>query len=302
MEWTDEIVIVFYYLTLQFKQIFIFWFLGVILSSLLSVFASDRINRALARMNPERFQVGATVSAALIGVASPICMYGTIPLIAAFGRKGMPQYLLAAFMVSSILINPNLLVYSFVLGVPLALARLAACLAAGICAGILTHYFFKRSLLFRFEGFGEPERRDRGMPGFKRLARDVWRGILKTAPYFLAGIFLTALFDRYFPKEWIVQLFGSNKGLGVLLAASLGVPVYVCGGGTIPLLKAWLEAGMSPGSALAFMITGPATKLTNLSAVKLILGMRNFILYMVFMFGWALITGAGADLANRLWR
>jgi uncharacterized membrane protein YraQ (UPF0718 family) len=90
--------------------------------------------------------------------------------------------------------------------------------------------------------------------------------------------------------------------LGVLLAASLGIPVYVCGGGTIPLLKAWLEAGMSPGSALAFMITGPATKLTNLSAVKMILGMRNFILYIIFMLGWALIAGIGVDLVCRLWR
>jgi uncharacterized membrane protein YraQ (UPF0718 family) len=300
MNWMNEIFIVFFYVTLQFKQIFIFWFLGVMISSLLTVFASGRINRALMGMNPGKFQVGATVLAALIGAVSPICMYGTVPLIAAFGRKGVPQYLLAAFMVSSILINPNLLVYSFVLGVPMALIRLAACLAAGILAGILAHYFFKRNMLFRFEGFAEPEHRNHGMSGFKMLARDIRRGILKTAPYFLAGIFLTALFDRYFPKDWIVQLFGSNKGFGVLLAASLGVPVYVCGGGTIPLLKAWLEAGMSPGSALAFMITGPATKLTNLSAVKMILGMKNFILYIAFMLGWALVTGFGVDLVYQL--
>ena len=38
----------------------------------------------------------------------------------------------------------------------------------------------------------------------------------------------------------------------------------MCGGGTIPLLIQWLVDGMSMGSAAAFMITGPATKITNL--------------------------------------
>lgn len=298
----DELLMLLYLMVLQWKRIFWFWLLGVVLGSLLSVFASGRIQRAISQMNPQTFQITSAVLAAILGAASPICMYGTVPLIASLGRKGVPHYLLAAFMVSSILINPSLFIYSFALGAPMALVRLGVCLMAGIIAGIMAYWIGKRQTLFRFEGFGEPEYRNQGLPGWKRLARDLKRGILKTAPYFLAGIFLTALFDRYFPKDWIVQLFGNNKGLGVLLAASLGVPVYVCGGGTIPLLKAWLESGMSPGSALAFMITGPATKLTNLSAVKMILGLKNFILYIVLMFGCALLAGIGVDLLYQLFR
>ena len=33
------------------------------------------------------------------------------------------------------------------------------------------------------------------------------------------------------------------------MAATIGVPLYACGGGTIPLLQAWLMDGMSVGSA-----------------------------------------------------
>lgn len=80
------------------------------------------------------------------------------------------------------------------------------------------------------------------------------------------------------------------------MAASLGIPVYVCGGGTIPLLLAWLDAGMSPGSAVAFMITGPATKITNLSAVKIILGIRNFSFYIAFNIIFAIMTGVIVDM------
>ena len=39
------------------------------------------------------------------------------------------------------------------------------------------------------------------------------------------------------------------------------------------------------------MITGPATKITNLGALKIVLGNRNFALYIAFVMLCALMTG-----------
>ena len=75
------------------------------------------------------------------------------------------------------------------------------------------------------------------------------------------------------------------------MAATTGVPLYACGGGTIPLLREWLAMGMSMGSASAFMITGPATKITNLGALKIVLGMKRFVLYLAFVMAFSLLTG-----------
>lgn len=75
------------------------------------------------------------------------------------------------------------------------------------------------------------------------------------------------------------------------MAATIGVPLYVCGGGTIPLLLDWLHSGMSLGAASAFMITGPATKITNLGALKMVLGGRHFLFYLLFVALSALLTG-----------
>ncbi len=75
------------------------------------------------------------------------------------------------------------------------------------------------------------------------------------------------------------------------MAATVGVPLYACGGGTIPLLQAWLMDGMSLGSAAAFMITGPATKITNLGALKIVLGIKRFLLYLLFVMVFSFITG-----------
>jgi uncharacterized membrane protein YraQ (UPF0718 family) len=79
------------------------------------------------------------------------------------------------------------------------------------------------------------------------------------------------------------------------MAATIGVPLYVCGGGTIPLLQAWLLNGMTMGSAASFMISGPATKLTNLGALKIVLGAKHFSFYWLFVIAFALVSALAID-------
>ena len=90
--------------------------------------------------------------------------------------------------------------------------------------------------------------------------------------------------------------FGGNEAFGVLMAATVGVPLYACGGGTIPLLQQWLWEGMSVGSAASFMLTGPATKITNLGALKIVLGAKRFFLYIAYVMGFSLLTGLIVNL------
>ena len=113
---------------------------------------------------------------------------------------------------------------------------------------------------------------------------------------FALGILLTALYQIPVPEDFVSRLFGKDSGFGVLMAATIGVPVYMCGGGTIPLLQQWLLDGMSMGSAAAFMLTGPATKITNLGAVKIVLGWKRFAVYLAFVMLFSLATGLLVDL------
>ena len=84
--------------------------------------------------------------------------------------------------------------------------------------------------------------------------------------------------------------------MDMAMAATIGVPLYACGGGTIPLLQQWLYSGMTVGSAASFMLTGPSTKITNLGALKIVLEIKNFILYLAFMIIFSLICGSVVDL------
>ena len=154
------------------------------------------------------------------------------------------------------------------------------------------YFAYGKKPFFRFERFEPRASHDTDPNLLMRFLKNLGRNVKATALYFLIGILLSALFQRYVPADGFAELFGkSNEGFGVLMAATIGVPLYACGGGTIPLLQQWLVFGMNMGSAAAFMITGPATKITNLGALKIVLGVRRFVLYIAFVMVFSLITG-----------
>lgn len=286
-----EIVYVWYYFTVQFQQIFGYWIIGMVVGSVVSVFLKDGIHRGVTAMKGKKLGFLGVVFASVLGIASPLCMYGTIPIAASFSRGGIKDDWLAAFMMSSILLNPQLIVYSAALGPKVLVIRILTCFVCGILAGILTKVFYGNKVFFDFSGFDEPRNKDTDPNLLVRFLKNLFRNFKATGLYFLLGIFLSALFQRYVPAEAITKIFGGNEAWGVLMAATVGVPLYVCGGGTIPLLQSWLESGMSLGSATAFMITGPATKITNLGALKAVLGIKHFLIYWGFVIFYSFVSG-----------
>lgn len=291
-----ELVYISYYFSVQLRQIVPYWAMGMAIGSLVSVFGKDAIHRCFAGLRDKKWGVWGVVPASLLGIASPLCMYGTIPIAASFSHHGMRDDWLAAFMMSSVLLNPQLIIYSTALG-PAALAiRIVSCTLCGVIAGLLVHFFYQKTSFFNFEGFSPRAGHDTHPNPVLRFLKNLGRNLKATGFYFLLGVLLSALFQRYVPAEGFADLFGKNEGFGVLMAATIGVPLYACGGGTIPLLRQWMVSGMSLGSATAFMVTGPATKITNLGALKIVLGMKSFILYIVFVMLFSLICGLTVNL------
>jgi uncharacterized membrane protein YraQ (UPF0718 family) len=300
-----------FYFSIQLQQIAGYWILGMALGSLISVFGKEKLHAMFTALRGKKIGVFGVVPASLLGIASPLCMYGTIPIAASFAEKGMEEDWIAAFMMGSVLLNPQLLFYSAALGAPALVIRFTSCFLCGVAAGIAVRFFFRKKSFFNFSSFAAPANsagdctsptaapasRDTDPNLFLRFIKNFGRNIKATAPFFLAGIVLSALFQSYVPQEGFARLFGNgNRGFGVLMAATIGVPLYMCGGGTIPLLQTWLQHGMSMGSAASFMITGPATKITNLGALKIALGIKHFMLYLTFAVVFALLSGLVIDL------
>lgn len=289
-----ELIFFIYYFDIQLRQIFWYWVFGILFGSAISVFAKNSIHRAAEKIGKKVPGFVGIIFASALGIASPLCMYGTIPICASFSKKGIKDDFLASFMMSSILLNPQLIIYSAALGNKILFIRIFSCFLCGIVAGILIRISKKN--FFDFSKFDLPQSKDTDSNIFLRYIKNVGRNIHATGFYFLLGIILSALFARYVPEDLMTKIFAKNEAWGVLMAATIGVPLYVCGGGTVPLLQEWLYNGMSVGSAAAFMITGPATKITNLGALKTSLGIKHFTLYILFVFLFSLLTGIFVNL------
>lgn len=294
-----EIIYLWYYTDVQFRQLFIYWLIGILIGSFISVFAKDKIHRIMSETNEKKWGLLGIIPACILGIISPLCMYGTIPIAASFAKKGMREDYIASFCMASILLNPQLIIYSMALGNVMVMIRVISCTLCGIVAGLLVYFFYQKrnKNFFDFSKFDEyVKSKDVDSNLFIRYLKNVWRNIKATGPYFFMGIVLTALFQIHVPEEMMIKLFGGNKAWGVLMAATIGVPLYVCGGGTIPLLRDWLSRGMSIGAATSFMITGPSTKITNLGALKICLGIKNFAIYIAYTIIFSLVCGIIVNL------
>ena len=85
-----------------------------------------------------------------------------------------------------------------------------------------------------------------------------------TAPWIGLGLLVAAMI-----APWIAPsaLTGIPQPVQVLLSAGLGVPAYVSAAGATPLVAVLLAKGLSPGAALAFLLTGPATNVSTFGAL-----------------------------------
>lgn len=291
-----------YLLAVQIKQIVPFWILGMTIGAFISVYGENAVLHFVRHVSKGRFLIVKLIFAAVLGAISPITMFGMIPILMLLTQHRINQGILASFIVTSVLINPNVFIYSFVLGTHIALLRLFLCIFAGVIAGLLVNTVYKNVWIFNLSGFENMSNNREYKRNIPMVLNKIKRAAYKTAPNLFVGFFLASVFQLYFPKEILSYFLKFNRGMSVLFSASLGVPVYYCGGGTIPLIRAWMMEGMSIGSVMAFMITGPATKITNLTAIKVMMPGKKFVHYILYNIVFGVAIGLLVDIIEKFIR
>ena len=92
----------------------------------------------------------------------------------------------------------------------------------------------------------------------------------------------------YLKQEFFAAL---PIGIDVPLAALLGLPLYVCASGSTPLAALMVFQGLSPGAAIAFLLTGPATNITTFGVLQRLHGSRVATLFSLSMLASAVALG-----------
>ena len=85
--------------------------------------------------------------------------------------------------------------------------------------------------------------------------------------------------------------------LAMLVVLAVSVPMYVCATASTPLALALLHAGVSPGTALVFLLAGPATNFAGLALVRRELGGRSMLVYLAGIAVTSLLAGLALDAA-----
>ena len=121
-------------------------------------------------------------------------------------------------------------------------------------------------------------------------------GIQRILPLFALFAGIGFLVNRFIPSSWISAVFGANSILGVPLAALVGLPLYVNGDSSIPLIQSLMSSGVSGGAMLAFMITGPGTSAGVIAGISTILKKKAVSLYVAYLLVGAILLGYAYDL------
>ena len=113
---------------------------------------------------------------------------------------------------------------------------------------------------------------------------------------FFSFAFLGYLLNGLIPNSWIASLFGSGHAYSVPLAATLGLPFYINGEASLPMVRAMLDSGMSQGAALAFLISGAGTSIGAIGGALSIARWRVISIVVATLWIGAMAAGLVFDL------
>jgi uncharacterized protein len=259
--------------------------LGFLVAGLLSVYVSPVwLERHLGGRG-----WGPIWRASLLGVPLPLCSCGVIPVAASLRRHGASKAATTSFLLSTPQTGvDSIAVTGAILGPVLAVLRPIIALVTGLVGGSLVRAVAQGE---ETAAAPAPPRAAEHGPRLRRalayglgvLPRDIGRALV-------VGILLAALITVLVPPGALAGVLGGGV-LPILVMIAVGIPLYVCATGSVPLAAGFIHAGVSPGAALAFLIAGPATNAAAITTLHRVLGRRTLLIYLGTVAASALAAG-----------
>ena len=237
------------------------------------------------------------VKASIFGVPLPLCSCGVIPVAMSLHKHGASKGSTVSFLLSTPQTGmDSIFVTLSLLGPIFAVFRPLAAFITGVVGGslvnIVTHS--KEHLpqeKCEDECCSTEEKKNKIMVGLKygfvTLPRDIGKAMF-------IGIAVAAVIAALVPDDFLVEKLGKGI-LPMLIMMVLGIPVYVCATASVPLAAVLIMKGLSPGAALVFLMTGPATNAASFVVILKSLGAKTAITYILAVAGCALAAGITLD-------
>ncbi|MDD5459035.1 MAG: SO_0444 family Cu/Zn efflux transporter [Phycisphaerae bacterium] len=250
---------------------------GFFVAGLLSVFISQNI--------VERHLGGKgfwpLFKASVFGIPLPLCSCGVIPVSMSLHKHGASKGATISFLLSTPQTGVDSIFVTYsLLGPVFAVFRPLAALATGIIGGTLVNVFGyknheEQAKVAKCTEVCCGSKRNKFSAGLKygfvTLPADIGKELL-------VGLIIAALISALVPDGFFAEYL-SNRIAAMFVMVALGIPVYVCASASVPVAAALILKGLSPGAALVFLMTGPATNAASFVTIWRILGHRTAIVY-----------------------
>jgi len=234
------------------------------------------------------------IKSSLFGVPLPLCSCGVIPVSMSLRKRGASPGATVAFLLSTPQTGvDSIFVTLSLLGPVFMVVRPVVALITGIVGGIAVDLFGKDASAAAELPDDEDSTNDKSKfsIGFRHaflvLPRD-----LGTAMF--VGLLIAAFISVVVPDDFFTEKIGSGLGEMILMML-VGIPLYVCATASVPIAASLIAKGLSPGAALVFLMTGPATNAAGFVTIWKILGRRTAIIYILTIAVCALVSGLLLD-------
>lgn len=247
---------------------------GLILAGLIHLFLpAGFIHRTLSRRG-----LGSVFKSVMVGVPMPLCSCGVVPTALGLRKEGASNGATTAFLIStpqtgvdSVLVSANFL------GWPFAIFKVVTAFATGLIGGLIAERAEKPSEIAENHPGTYGATPKTFSEFWKYTIVDLYGAIDK---WIYIGVLLAALITALTPENYFSDMSLTQGITGMLLMLLIATPLYVCATGSVPIAASLVLAGMPLGTALVFLMAGPATNIATIGAVYRTLGPRLLAVYL----------------------
>lgn len=234
--------------------------------------------------------------ASLIGVPMPLCSCGVVPAALALKNEGASKGATTAFLISTPQTGvDSLLVSASFLGWPFAVFKLVAAFVTGLVGGGLVNRFTRHEPILPLADLGMGTEEKAVAKPLKAIRYAIFDLLGAIDLWILAGVIAAALITSLVPADYFSDRAWSAGILGMLVVLAISLPLYVCTTGSVPIAASLIAAGMPAGSALVFLMAGPATNVATIGAVYRALGGRVLAIYLGTVILMSITMGLGFE-------
>ncbi len=251
---------------------------GLFLAGLLHVF----LPKNLVRRQMSENSLGSVLKAVLVGVPMPLCSCGVVPTAIGLKNDGASAGASTGFLISTPQTGvDSILVSASFLGWPFALFKVAAAFVTGFLGGALVTLTEPKAQASILPVHTISDQTEAAKPWWRRLGSYMVYDLLGAIDtWLILGVLAAALIATWISPGYLSTVSWTQGIGGMLLALVISLPLYVCTTSSVPIAASLIAAGMPTGTALVFLMAGPATNLATMGAVYRALGGRVLGIYL----------------------